>query len=172
MIPPTRAPIATVFAAALVAALVGCGTPRPAPPTPSVPLPPVPVAPATRTTLAGEKVRLAALFRGTPVNFSTQQDGSLRATVPRRFSFGAGATKVMPPLAAVLDRLAKSQLESASRMRVSAPLDPDSRGGTLARDRAQSVRDYLIRQGIAPTRLQAIGVTQTEQVEIVVSEAR
>lgn len=127
--------------------------------------------PAPRVTLASEQVRLAELFRGTPVSFTMQQDGSLRATVPRRFSFDAGGIKVKPPLAAVLDRLAKSQLPSTTRLRVSAPADPETRGPALARDRALSVRDYLMGQGIAPTRLQANGVAQTDQVEIVVSES-
>jgi len=128
--------------------------------------------PAPRATLAGEQVRLAELFRGTPVAFTMQQDGSLRATVPRRFSFDAGAIKVKPPLAAVLDRLAKAQLQTGARMRVSAPSDPEVRGLTLARDRALSVRDYLAGQGVATTHLQVSGAVQTEQIEIVVSDTR
>ena len=156
-----------LIAAPLIAVLAACGTPRPAPPASSAP-----AAPAPRVTLAGEQVRLAELFRGTPVTFAMQQDGSLRATVPRRFSFDAAAIKVKPPLAAVLDRLAKGQLQSTSRMRVSAPADPEARGGNLARDRALSVRDYLMGQGIVAARLQANSATQTEQVEIVVSEGR
>lgn len=122
-------------------------------------------------TLAGKQVLLTELFRGTPVTFAMQQDGSLRATVPRRFSFDTGAIKVKPPLAAVLDRLAKGQLPLTSRLRVSAPADPDARSPALARDRALSVRDYLMGQGIDSTRLQALGATQTERVEIVVSES-
>lgn len=163
------------IAGPLIALLAACGTPRPAPPAAVAPAAPAPasapIAPAPRATLAGEQVRLAELFRGTPVTFAMQQDGSLRATVPRRFAFDAGEIKVKPPLAAVLDRLAKAQLPSTSRMRVNAPADPETRGPTLARDRALSVRDYLMGQGIAPTRLQVNGVAQTDQVEIVVSEA-
>ena len=158
------------FVAALLIGLLGaCGTPRPSAPGP---LPPAPAAPTPRATLAAEQIRLAGLFRGTPVVFAMQQDGSLRATVPRRFGFDAGASKIMPPLAAVLDRLAKSQLQTSSRMRVSAPSDPETRSPTLARDRELSVRDHLTRQGSEATRLQASGVAQTEQVEIVVSEGR
>ena len=157
------------FVAALLIGLLGaCGTPRPA--VSPGPLPPAPAAPALRATLAAEQARLAGLFLGTPVVFAMQQDGSLRATVPRRFGFDAGASKVKPPLAAVLDRLAKGQLQATSRMRVSAPADPETRGGNLAQDRALSVRDYLIGQGIVAARLQASSATQTEQVEIVVSE--
>ena len=166
-----RISVSIIIAAPLIAVLAACGTSRPAPPVPPAPTVPAP-APAPRATLASEQVRLAELFRGTPVTFAMQQDGNLRATVPRRFSFDAGAIKVKPPLAAVLDRLAKGQLQATSRMRVSAPADPEGRGGNLARDRALSVRDYLMGQGIVATRLQATGATQTEQVEIVVSEGR
>ena len=158
----------------MITLLAACGTPRPAAP-PASASSPVPIAPGTpvpRTNLASEQVRLAELFRGTPVVFAMQQDGSLRATVPRRFSFDAGALKVKPPLAAVLDRLAKSQLQTNSRMRVSAPADPEVRAATLARDRAGSVRDHLIAQGIVAGRVQIGSVVPAEQVEIVVSEGR
>lgn len=148
--------------------LAACGT-RPAPATSSIPAAAAP-APPSQTTLASEQVRLAELFRGTPVVFGMQQDGSLRVTVPRRFSFDAGAIKVIPALAAVLDRLARSQLQAGSRLRVSAPSDPGARGPALALDRALSVRDYLMGQGIAATRLQVAGGAQAEQVEIVVTE--
>ena len=155
----------------LIAVLAACGTTPTAPPAPSAPSIPAPGTPAPRITLASEQVRLAELFRGTPVVFSMQQDGALRATVPLRYSFDTGAIKVKPPLAAVLDRLAKSQLQTTARMRVSAPPDPPARTPALARERALSVRDYLMAQGIAPTRLQANGAVQAEQVEIVVSDA-
>jgi hypothetical protein len=149
-----------------VAALAACGT-RPASPRPAAPS----LEPAPRQqqpTLAVEQRRFTALFDGTPVVFAMQPDGSLRATVPRRYAFDAGAIKVKPPLAAVLDRLAKSQASTGSRMKVSAPSDPERRGPALARERALSVRDYLMGHGIVPTRLQANGVTQSDEVEIVV----
>lgn len=150
----------------LLAVLGACSTPPAAPPVTKAP-----VSPAS-ATLASEQVRLADLFRGTPVVFTLQQDGSLRATVPRRFSFDAGAAKVKPPLAAVLDRLAKSQATTTSRLRVSAPSDPEARAPTLARDRATALRDHLVAQGLPAARIQASGTVQTELVEIVVTETR
>jgi outer membrane protein OmpA-like peptidoglycan-associated protein len=153
----------------LISLLTACATKPAGSPTPAAP---AAAANETRPPLALEQARLAELFRGTPVAFTLQPDGSLRATVPRQFSFDAGAIKVKPPLAAVLDRLAKGQLQAASRMRVSAPSDPDTRSPSLARERALSVRDYLAGRGIAATRLQASGAAQADQVEIVVSEVR
>jgi len=131
----------------------------------------VTAAPAQRANLASEQVRLAALFRGTPVVFAMQQDGSLRATVPLRFSFDPGATQVKPPLAAVLDRLAKSQLQMNTRLRLNVPADPPARLAALARDRSTAVRDHLGAQGITAARVDTSAVLQTEQVEIVVSDA-
>lgn len=154
----------------LISLLVACGTRPAAPPSPTLDPSAQSTTPA-RATLLSEQGRLSELFRGTPVTFTMQVDGSMRATVPRVFSFDAGAIKVKPPLAAVLDRLSKSQLQSASRLRVSTPSDTGKPGSALARDRALSVRDYLMGQGIAPTRLQANGVAQTEHVEIVLSES-
>jgi outer membrane protein OmpA-like peptidoglycan-associated protein len=155
----------------MLAALAACGT-RPAPvPVAPLPAPAPPTPPARAGTLVTEQLRLAELFRGTPVVFSLQQDGSLRATIPRRFSFDPGATQVKPPLAAVLDRLAKSQRLAASRFRVQAPADPEVRNPALARERAAGARDHLVAQGIAATRIQAGAATQNELVEVLVSEA-
>ena len=126
---------------------------------------------ASHPTLASEQSRLAGLFRGTPVSFVMQADGSLRTTVPRSFSFDLGAGKVKPPLAAVLDRLARSQLSMDSTLRVTAPPDPQARVAPLARDRALSIRDYLIARGISPTRLQTTGgAGPGDLVEIVIIE--
>lgn len=168
------------FAALLIAVLAGCSTPQPAAPPASVPIAPVtapasaPPAPpaAIRQSLASEQVRLSDLFRGTPVVFAMQQDGSLRATVPLRFSFEAGGVKVKPPLAAVLDRLAKSQAQAMTKLRVAAPADSGARAGSpLAQDRAASLRDHLAAQGIAAARVQIAAKGPANLVEIVVSEA-
>ena len=155
--------------AALVATLAGCGTPTPA--TAPAPAPSTVPAPApVRPTLAAEQRRLAELFRGTPVVFAMQPDGSLRVAVPLRYCFDPGGVAVKPALAAVLDRVAKSQRDATTRFRVAAPPDPGAKGPTLARDRATSTRDHLVAHGIAATRLVIAGVAQVEGVEIVVAE--
>lgn len=173
----------TVLLVSMLAGLAACGTPRSAvtpnssatstssASSPSAQPASAPGATAPRTNLASEQVRLAELFRGTPVVFSMQQDGSLRATVPRRFSFDAGTAKVKAPLAAVLDRLAKSQSQTRSVLRVSAPPDPPARPGTLAQERANNVRDHLIAQGVVAARVQIGSGVPADMVEIVVSES-
>jgi outer membrane protein OmpA-like peptidoglycan-associated protein len=119
-----------------------------------------------------EQQRLSELFRGTPVVFSMQPDGSLRVEVPLSFCFDRGTFVVKPPLAAVLDRLANSQRNEATRLRVTAAPDPGGGGGpTLARERAASTRDYLVARGVIAIRVVIASVAQGEGVEIVITEA-
>ena len=139
-------------------------------------------APA-RQTLAAEQRRLTELFRGTPVAFAMQADGALRVTVPLQFCFDRAATVVKPPLAAVLDRIAKSQRDRSTRLRVAAAPDPGKGAGAgaggsaealaLARRRADTARDYLEAQGIKANRLTTMSLAQVAGagVEILVLEA-
>ena len=124
----------------------------------------------TRAGLEAEQERLAELFEGTPVVFAMQPDGSLRVAVPLRFSFDPGRHAVKPPLAAVLDRVARSQRKEPTRFMVSAPADPNGHGLSLATDRASSTRDYLVARGIEPTRFSIAGIPRGDTVEIVVAE--
>ena len=155
--------------------LAGCATRAPVSTPPSAPpsgtqVPAPARPPAPPPTLASEQQRLAALFEGTPVVFTMQDDGSLRVEVPLRYSFDAGSSTVKPPLAAVLDRLATSQRRASSRVLVVAPGDKRGKGITLGNDRAVSARDYLVGRGIAATRFAVSGVIEPESVRIVVSE--
>jgi hypothetical protein len=131
--------------------LTGCGTSAP----PAVPehAPPPVSAPAPRATLIEEQRRLAELFRGTPVVFAMQPDGSMRVEVPLRFSFDSASATVKPPLAAVLDRVARSQRDEASRLTLTAPFDPIAKGSTLAAERSESTKVYLVAHGISAKRL-------------------
>ena len=91
-----------------------------------------------------------------------QADGVLRVTVPLQFCFDRAAAVVKPPLAAVLDRLAKSQRDQPTRLRVAAAPDPGKGTGAdaLARGRADTVRDYLGAQGIKANRLTVANLAQ------------
>jgi len=145
--------------------LAGCSTPGPQAgggPDP---------APAPKATLASEQRRLAELFRGTPVVFEMQRDGSLRVVVPLTFAFDKGRFVVKPPLGKVLDLVAQSQRSEPSRFTVSAPTDPQSRVLILASERANSTRDYLVSRGIAATRFTASVPATGEDVVIVIAGA-
>ncbi len=111
------------------------------------------IAAPPRPSLAAEQKRLGEVFKGTPVVFSMQDDGSLKVEVPLIFCFDRGAFVVKPPLAAVLDRLALSQRGNTTKLRVSAAGDTAGSGSNLARDRAASTRDYLGARGVAAARV-------------------
>lgn len=177
--------ISPLFAAALLAGLAGCASkstvPAPAAPaaTPSAAAPTSPgtsTAPAStpvppRASLVAEQKRLAELFKGTPVVFSMQADGSLKVDVPLSFCFDRGTFVVKPPLAAVLDRLARSQRGDTTKLRVSAGGDTAASSPNLARDRAASARDYMVARGVLATRVVLANGAPGEGVEIVVSDA-
>ena len=80
--------------ALLLALLSACSVLQPSPSGPGA----APGAAAPKETLAAEQRRLAELFRGTPVVFAMQADGSLRVTVPLAYSFDKGRFAVKPPL--------------------------------------------------------------------------
>lgn len=170
--------LALFITTALLASLAGCasksvapaGSPAGASPTQagsgaaaSTPVPPPP-------SLAAEQKRLSELFKGTPVVFSMQADGSLKVEVPLSFCFDRAAFVVKPPLAAVLDRLARSQRGDTTKLRVSAAGDTAASSPNLARDRAASTRDYMVARGVFATRVVLASGAPGEGVEIVVSE--
>lgn len=134
-----------------------------------------PVNPATRAAsakahLAIEKLRLAELFRGTPVLFVLQPDGSLRVDVPLNFSFDAGKAVVKPPLAAVLDRIAAGQLQEVTQVVIRAPADAGAQGAAMVAERAASIRNHFVAHGIADARIVSAGSSGAALVRIVVTD--
>jgi hypothetical protein len=153
----------------LILLLAGCGTSTPpsAQPVASAPLV---SAPAPKASLLEEERRLAELFRGTPVVFAMQPDGSMRVEVPLRYCFDNGAAIIKAPLAAVLDRVARSQRDEATHLSVAAPNDSDAKKekASLAAARSTSTRDYLVAHGIALKRL-SIAPPNGKTLKIVVA---
>jgi len=125
---------------------------------------------SSHPSLADEQRRLADLFKGTPVVFALQKDGSLRVSVPLRYSFDHGRHAVKPPLGAVLERVAKSQRGEPTRLSVIAPTDPGEKGLLLATERASSARDYMVARGVPATRF-SLAAAGSGDVVIVVAEA-
>ncbi|HEX7438618.1 MAG TPA: hypothetical protein VF319_00850, partial [Caldimonas sp.] len=166
-----------LIAAGLMLALAGCAAWRPAASPEPGAAPPFAAAsaataptPPTRASLAAEQRRLAELFRGTPVVFAMQADGSLRVSVPVRYSFDKGRYAVKPALAAVLDRVARSQRAEATRLRVAAPADPQGNGPSLAAERATSARDYMVGRGVDARRFSIAAALSGDEVVIVVAD--
>ena len=149
-----------------LAALAACNT-SPVPVTPTAPM--QPGVASAKPTLADEQRRLAELFRGTPVVFSMQADSAMRVDVPLAFCFDAGRAIVKPPLAAVLDRLARSQLNETTHLGVSAPVDVGAKNQALGVQRAVAVRKYMVERGIAEARFLAVSVSVDGTLKVVVS---
>lgn len=170
------------FIASLALAVVsGCQTvppsdaPSPSPSSTSEPptAPPANAATraaATKAHLASEKTRLASLFRGTPVVFALQRDGSLRVEVPLPFSFDTGKAAVKPPLAAVLDRLVAGQLNELTRLSISAPSDATASAPALAGERARNARDHCVAKGLSAQRVSIAAGGSPGLVIILVSD--
>ncbi len=151
---PLRRWAGHIVALGLTALLVACASPS----TRSVGS-----VSSPRPTLAQERQRLADLFDGTPVVLAIDRDGSLRAEVPLRFCFEPARAVVRPPLAALLERMAASPATRGGMWMVAAPGDPASKSNTLARERAASVRDYLVGHGAQAANV-AIGTPGSSSV--------
>jgi outer membrane protein OmpA-like peptidoglycan-associated protein len=117
-----------------------------------------------------QRYRLARELAGTPVTVEAADEG-YRVAVPLKYAFDPKRSAVKAPLAAVLDRVANGvRANSGAEIRVAAP--SDGRGGALlARDRAESTRDYLIARGVPRERFTTVGASaHGAEVEILVSE--
>jgi outer membrane protein OmpA-like peptidoglycan-associated protein len=147
MAPITARRLALVQLPWLLAACASSGPPAgtATPPRGASAPPPAPQAAA----LAAEQKWLRSWFDGTPVRIDQQGDGSLLVEVPRDFCFDPGRSRVKPPLAAVLAKVAESlrrQPQSVLAL-VSAPDEPRA-GRALAAERATQVRRMLSERGV------------------------
>ena len=118
-----------------------------------------------------QRDRLARELSGTPVVVESAGDNGYRVEVPLKYAFDPKRSVVKAPLAAVLDRIAHGlRGQAGAQVRIAAP--SDARGGDLlARDRAESARDYLIARGVSRERFIPVGRTPGGgAVEILVSE--
>ncbi len=162
------------FVALAALLLAGCaGTPRTAEPSsrqpppaatgaaapPSAPVPaPAPeprLTPELAAELVAEQQWLDSFFGGTPVQIERQRDGSLLVGVPREFCFEPGKSRVKPPLAAVLDKVAESlRRRTGARLALlAAPDDAGAAATPLARQRGAQVQKHLRDRGVPPARL-------------------
>lgn len=126
------------------------GTP-PAPGTPGTAAPTAP--PAVLSPVATEQRYFEDWFRGTPVVIAAQPNHTLAVDVPLANSFDAGKADIKPALGAVLDRVAESlRRQAGARVTVGAPADAGA-PASLARARAERVREHLVSRRIAAPRI-------------------
>ena len=158
--------------AALVTALAGCAGPSGPGALRSKAAAPATAGPADTgrfTWSSSMRTQLAAFERaseGTATSVSQTTDQQIRIDVPSDISFDVNRSAVKPVMAGLLTRyaaIAKAHPDTT----ITIVGHTDSSGSaaannTLSRERAQSVRDYLIARGVGITRLQTEGRGATE----------
>jgi outer membrane protein OmpA-like peptidoglycan-associated protein len=177
----------------LVLVLPGCASKTPSPaatsrpaergpssgPSAAPPTTPSAAAPATERSataspspLAAERQWLQSWFVGTPVVIAESADGAIRIDVPKEFCFANGNSKILPPLVAVLDKLAQS-LRRTPAARLTQVAGPEDKTGTtpLALERANKVRGHLLSRGVGATRLSAASSTPLPTLQLRVEVA-
>jgi outer membrane protein OmpA-like peptidoglycan-associated protein len=143
------------------------------PPSPSTTAPAAERNAATSASpLATERQWLQSWFVGTPVVIAESEDGAIRIEVPKEFCFAAGNSKILPPLVAVLDKLAQS-LRRTPAARLAQVAAPEDKTGTtpLALERANKVRGHLLSRGVGASRLGAASSTPLAALKLRVAVA-
>lgn len=107
-----------------------------------------------------QEARLRRELQGTGVQVRREGD-RLTLIMPGHITFALGRYEIRPAFYGVLDSVAKV-LEEFDRTAIKVDGHTDSTGGDqlnqrLSEQRAASVRDYLVRQGVAAGRIQAYG---------------
>jgi outer membrane protein OmpA-like peptidoglycan-associated protein len=160
----------TALAAVLWAMLMlhGCGTsPKPAEPPATSTTPPAPAAVPRASTLSAERLWLQSWFKGTPVRVAQQRDGAVSVDVPREFCFDGGQSKVLRPLAAVLDKVSQSlRRKPKARLELLAAPGDDAQDTALALQRAKQLRSHLQAQGVPAAQLGSPSVSATPAVQL------
>lgn len=95
-------------------------------------------------------------------------DGSLKVNIPSNVSFDTDRADLKPALLPVLDSVARS-LQQHPELRVKSVGHTDSTGAaahnqTLSENRARSVSNYLVKQGVQAARLTSEGRAATDPV--------
>jgi outer membrane protein OmpA-like peptidoglycan-associated protein len=147
----------------VVLTLHGCATgPAPAPAPVARP------APSARpdTALATERAWLQSWFSGTPVVIAQHNGGPVSVDVPREFCFDAGRSKIQPPLAAVLDKVAQSLRRTGAQLPVLAAPGDAAAASPLAVQRAQAVRKHLLDRGVPAAQLGTPSATTVAAVQL------
>lgn len=121
------------------------------------------------------RVAMEQATRGTSVEVTRTADNQLRLNVPNDISFDTNSYLIKPQLRGVLDPFAASLAGDPSSI-VSIVGHTDSTGSAainnpLSVDRAQSVRDYLVAHGVAPTRVETSGRGDREPLDDNTTEA-
>jgi outer membrane protein OmpA-like peptidoglycan-associated protein len=114
------------------------------------------------------KGKLTGATKGTGTQVTEQQDGSLKVNIPNSISFDTNSYAIKPSFAPVLDQVTQTLVQHPELV-AQVVGHTDSTGQpeynmTLSQNRAQSVVSYLGGHGVAPQRLSAQGMGQTQPI--------
>lgn len=178
--------VRTLFPLMLAAALLGaCATPTPtehpeASDTPELPRPVKPVLPKAAPEVQAKRLDavhagLAAALRGQEVEITRLAPDLLRLRIAGRMAFAANEPKPLPPLLALLDRIADElKKEPATQIEVEAHTDSLGRevfNQDLSARRADVAVAHLASRGVAYGRLTARGKGEAQPVADNATEA-
>jgi outer membrane protein OmpA-like peptidoglycan-associated protein len=112
--------------------------------------------------------KLSGATRGTGTQISEQPDGSLKLNIPSSVTFDTNSYAVKPSFAGVLGQVAQT-LNQNPEVIAQVVGHTDSTGNpnynqTLSVNRAQSVVNTLVQDGVAPQRLSAQGMGASQPI--------
>jgi outer membrane protein OmpA-like peptidoglycan-associated protein len=120
-----------------------------------------------------KRVAMEQATKGTGVDVSRTADNQLKVNVPSDISFTSGSAALKPELTSVLSPFAHG-LDNTVTVQVVG--HTDSQGGesynqTLSLHRAESVRNYLVGQGVPSSRVLTDGRGETQPIADNTTEA-
>ena len=103
---------------------------------------------------------------GTGVTVARTDDNQLRVNLPGDISFDTGRSNIRPDMAPILSKFAQG-LDGSMNVQITGHTDSqgsDAVNNPLSVERAASVRDYLVSQGVSATRISIEGKGEHQPV--------
>lgn len=107
--------------------------------------------------------------RGTDVEVTRTADNQLKVNIPNDISFATGSAAIKPELRSVLETFANGLSRDSAGMHVRIVGHTDSTGSEavnnpLSRERAESVKNFLVDRGVPSSRVETVGRGEREPV--------
>jgi outer membrane protein OmpA-like peptidoglycan-associated protein len=107
--------------------------------------------------------------RGTDVEVTRTQDNQLKVNIPSDISFAKNSAALRPELRNVLEAFANGVRGDGSGMTVRIIGHTDSTGSDainnpLSKERADTVRDFIVDRGVPGSRVEAVGRGEREPI--------
>lgn len=118
--------------------------------------------------MENQKQAMEQATQGTGVEVTRTSDNQLKLNIPNDISFDTGSSAIKPELRNVLTQFAQG-LKDAPETRLRVIGHTDNTGGDavnmpLSRDRASTVRNFLVDRGISSSRIETEGRGAQEPV--------